>query len=247
MKVQKTTLVMAGTREAHGLVTALLARGRYVVASLPEPERMFGPLPVQTRVGSFKDAADFEAWVHAQHVGTVIDASHSFDDDVSKNVGLVCQRLDLRYLRVLRAPWSVTPLDRWQDVASVRDAAKAIPEGARAFTNTGWASLPDYVDFKGAALFMRQTHPSQVRPPLDFVTFVEGAPPFSQFQEQTLFEDLRITHLICRNVGGAASMSKLLAARSMQMPVMMIARPPTPADYQVVETVAEAMAWEANP
>jgi precorrin-6A/cobalt-precorrin-6A reductase len=52
--------------------------------------------------------------------------------------------------------------------------------------------------------------------------------------------------LICRNVGGAASMSKLLAARAMCLPVYMVRRADVTAPHRMVETVAEALAWEAN-
>ncbi len=237
---------MAGSREAHGVVTALLARRRHVIASLPEPERMFGELPVPTRVGGFASSESLARWLQQNLVSCVIDASHPFDDEISKMVGTTCTQLDLRYLRVLRPPWTATPRDRWHHVASIAKAVRLVPQGARVFTNTGFATLPDYVGFTGERLFMRQTHISSNPAPFPFVRFIAGQPPFSQFQEETLFQDLNITHLICRNVGGAASMSKLLAARTMQLPVFLINRSPVAAHLPVVETVAEALAWEAN-
>lgn len=246
MRPERTTLVMGGAREAHGLITALVARRRQVIASLPEPERMFDAFPVPTRVGAFDTKDAFSDWAQAHHVSTVIDASHAFDDHICEMVSSFCTRHALRYLRLLRPPWRQTVRDRWRPVATVRQAALSIPQGARAFTNTGWLTLPDYADFKGQRLFMRQTHAPSAAPPYAFVEFVEGHPPFSQFQEQALFTELGITHLICRNVGGAASMSKLLAARALEIPVLMIARKPPQVPHAVVDTVAEALAWEAN-
>ena len=93
---------------------------------------------------------------------------------------------------------------------------------------------------------MRQTRLTHKTPPFCFVELIEGTPPFSQFQEQALFAKLGITHLICRNVGGAASMSKLLAARALQLPVFMVGRAPIAGDWTVVATVAEALDWEAS-
>lgn len=92
MSVQPTTLVMAGAREAHGIVSGLLARGRRVVASLPEQERTFDPLPVPTRIGRFASVQAFDTWLEAQGVGTVMDASHAFDMDISDLVSAVCSR-----------------------------------------------------------------------------------------------------------------------------------------------------------
>jgi precorrin-6A/cobalt-precorrin-6A reductase len=236
---------MAGAREAHGLVTALLARGRKVIASLPEPERLFGDLPVPTRVGRFDGADDFAAWIGENRVSTVLDASHAFDDCLCALVSEVCARSDVRYLRILRPPWDPTARDRWKAMTSIAQAARSLPDDAIAFTNTGWPSLQEYAGFSGRRLYVRQTGEGIREAPFPFVTFVQGQPPFSQFQEQSLFAELAVTHLICRNVGGAASMSKLLAARALALQVLMIERRPPPVQRPTVETVADALAWEA--
>ncbi|WP_282128616.1 precorrin-6A/cobalt-precorrin-6A reductase [Roseobacter litoralis] len=246
MRLESTTLVMAGAREAHAVVNGLLARGRRVVASLPEEERIFDALRVPTRLGRFQSADALWGWMQDQRVGTVIDASHAFDDDISSMASEVCVTQGIRYLRLLRPPWQATLRDRWISFPSVEAAAPSVPPTARVFSNTGWLSLPAYETFSGHRLYMRQTHSVSAPPPFAFVTFVRGTPPFSQFQEENQFAELRITHLICRNVGGAASMSKLLAARARNLPVLMIERPVCPAHLKQVETVVEALAWEAD-
>ena len=246
MRPEPTILVMAGSREAHGLVTALRSRRRRVIASLPEPERMFGGLPVPTRLGRFASVDAFAQWVRAEAVSTVIDASHPFDDDVARVAGSACTRMALPYLRLLRPPWVETPRDRWLNVGSIAQAARAVPKDARVLTNTGRATLHEYADFSGMKLFVRQMQETRTERVFPFVEYISGQPPFSQFQEQELFRRLRISHLICRNVGGAASMSKLLAARAMSLAIYMVARRPHPGHLPVVETIAEALAWEAD-
>lgn len=118
-----------------------------------------------------------------------------------------------------------------------------MPVTARVFSNTGWRSFPEYAGFGGACLYLRQTHPATAPAPYGFAQIIEGTPPFSEADEVRLFCDLRITHLICRNVGGTASQSKLLAARQLGLSVFMVARPAVPADWTVAETVAEALEW----
>ena len=246
MDGDKTTLVMAGSREARGLIAGLLARNRRVIASLPEPERMFGALPVPTRVGGFAAPETLRDWLQENNVGTVMDASHAFDSHVTAMISKQSRSLALPYLRVLRPAWHATAQDLWLDFTDISTAAHKVPARARVFSNTGWPTLPCYAGFKGTRLFMRQTHAPSHPAPFPFVEFVPGEPPFSQIQEQNLFRDLGVSHLICRNVGGAASMSKLLAARKLGIPVLMVARAPLPHGIDVVETVAEALAWEAN-
>ncbi|MDW3222182.1 MAG: precorrin-6A/cobalt-precorrin-6A reductase [Paracoccaceae bacterium] len=242
-----TTLVMAGAREAQGIITGLLGRGRSVIASLPEPERMFDALPVPTRLGVFPNTDALESWLLAENVSCVIDASHAFDAEVSDQAAQVCLSCNIRYVRVLRTAWLPTQQDSWTNYPSIAQAAIDLPRNARAFSNTGRASLPEFADFKGEALFLRQTQKSSRPPPFHFVKFVVGTPPFSQQAEENLLRELKVSRLICRNVGGIASKSKLLAARRLGIRVSMIERPDTPEGMPLVTSVAEAMAWEANP
>ncbi len=246
MSTGEKTLVLAGAREAHGVVAGLRARNRKVIASLPEPERMFDPLPVPTRVGRFDGPSALKAWMQDQKVARVIDTSHGFDDDVSLCAAGVCATLGLPYLRVLRPAWTATARDQWTHFATVRAAVEGVPPGARVFSNTGAGTLPDYAGFPGGIVYMRQTHPVAEASPYPFLEFLSGTPPFSLIDEEALFRDLEITRLICRNVGGAASMSKILAARRLGIRVLMIDRPAPPPGAPVVEAVADALAWEAN-
>lgn len=243
MKTDKNILVMAGAREAHDVIASLVEQGLPVIASLPEAERSFDPLPVPTRIDAFRSPKELERWMAEHSVTHVIDASHPFDYDISALAHEVCRKRGLPYLRVLRRPWRETARDIWINVSSVREAASVVPEAARVFSNTGWQTLPDYAEFRGQRLYMRQVHPSTDAPPFPFMKFVQGTPPFSMAEEERLFRSLKISHLICRNVGGTASVSKVLAARVLQLPVIMIARPPLPDDLPVVQTAAAAVEW----
>lgn len=246
MTAENKVLVMAGAREAHGLVTALLARERQVIASLPEPERMFGLLPVATRTGPFSGDDAMVDWMVPHRLRAVLDASHAFDDHVCAMTQRAASRLGVPYLRVIRPPWQATPKDRWSSVPSIFAASDRLPAEARVFTNTGWGTLSQFEHFRGEVLYVRQTTPEPRHAPFPFVRFVEGRPPFSQFQEEALFRRLAISHVVARNVGGAASMAKLLAARAMALPVLMVARPARAETEHHVHKVAEALAWEAG-
>ena len=68
-----------------------------------------------------------------------------------------------------------------------------------------------------------------------------GHPPFSVEDEMALFERLKIDWLVLRNAGGERSMSKLIAARHLGLPVAMIDRP-APVSPSV-ETVDQALEW----
>ena len=67
--------------------------------------------------------------------------------------------------------------------------------------------------------------------------------PFDVRVETSLLRDRRIDALVTKNSGGSAAAAKLHAARELELPVVMIDRPPTPAWKARVATVVEAIEW----
>ncbi|MCK4712017.1 MAG: precorrin-6A/cobalt-precorrin-6A reductase, partial [Marinosulfonomonas sp.] len=69
-----------------------------------------------------------------------------------------------------------------------------------------------------------------------------GRPPFSVDEEIALFKARRVDWLVVKNAGGLLSRSKLVAARQLRIPVLLINRPPLLGCARV-ETANEALAW----
>ena len=57
-------------------------------------------------------------------------------------------------------------------------------------------------------------------------TLLLARPPFSVEAERDLLALHKITHLVTKNAGGKLTVAKLMAARALRIPVVMIARPP---------------------
>ena len=66
--------------------------------------------------------------------------------------------------------------------------------------------------------------------------------PFEESAERRLLETHRIEVIVAKNSGGAATYGKILAARALGLPVIMVARPKASAIPQV-ETVEEILAF----
>jgi precorrin-6A/cobalt-precorrin-6A reductase len=49
--------------------------------------------------------------------------------------------------------------------------------------------------------------------------------------------------VVTKDSGGAMTEAKLVAARQLGLPVVLVRRPPLPGGVEVVATVAEARAW----
>ena len=61
--------------------------------------------------------------------------------------------------------------------------------------------------------------------------------------ERALLREHRIEVVVCRDSGGDLTAAKLVAARELGLPVVMVDRPPAPAGVTTVATVEEAVDW----
>jgi len=75
-------------------------------------------------------------------------------------------------------------------------------------------------------LICRQIDPPEGAFPWPNGAYLIGRPPFSMADEEALFRRLSVDVLVVKNAGGAASRTKLDAARALGLKVLMIERPP---------------------
>jgi precorrin-6A/cobalt-precorrin-6A reductase len=69
--------------------------------------------------------------------------------------------------------------------------------------------------------------------------------PFTLDDERQLLTTHAIEAIVSKNSGGDATYAKLIAARELGLPVVMIQRPPMPAGEQVAN-VEQALVWVEN-
>ena len=93
---------------------------------------------------------------------------------------------------------------------------------------------------------VRLIDPPRQKLPLRCYEVVLGRGPFSVAEERHLLQRHAIDVLVCKASGGAATEAKLIAARELGLPVIMVRRPP-PEPGPAVETVEAALDWLAGP
>jgi precorrin-6A/cobalt-precorrin-6A reductase len=82
--------------------------------------------------------------------------------------------------------------------------------------------------------------PHETLPP--DLTLIEARGPFDLAAETTLLRHGKIEVVVSKNAGGAATYTKIEAARALGLPVIMIARPDKPAGH-LVSSPEEVVAW----
>jgi precorrin-6A/cobalt-precorrin-6A reductase len=70
--------------------------------------------------------------------------------------------------------------------------------------------------------------------------------PYRYDDELALLREHRIAALVTKNSGGDMTRAKLDAAAALDVSVVMVARPPSPAGVTTVGTVGEAAKWVAS-
>jgi len=249
-KTGRRLLILGGTGEAAALAQGALARfgdSVTVTTALAGRTRNPGPIAGEVRIGGFGGAAGLAAYVVEREVGCLIDATHPFAAAISRSARLAAERTGVPLLVLRRPPWRRHPLDRWIEVDSLAAAALLVGRiGRRAWLTVGAGPLAVFAPATGVCFVVRLIDPPRQELPLRSCEVVLGRGPFSVAQERGLLQRYAIDVLVSRASGGAATEAKLIAARELGLPVIMVRRPP-PEPGPAVETVEAALDWLAGP
>ena len=239
----ETILILGGTAEANQLAKRLRAarpRARIILSLAGRTRAPVLPEDVAVRIGGFGGAEGLASFLAAEAVTILVDATHPFAAGISRNGEAAATRAGVARLVLRRPPWEAVPGDRWQTVDCLGAARDALPAKSRAFLALGRQHLAPFRHRPDVAFVVRMIEPPD--PPLPFpAEILLGRPEADVEAEAALLGRLAVSHLVCRNSGGAISYAKVAAARRLGLAVIMIARPPEPPG-PVVATVAEALA-----
>ena len=128
---------------------------------------------------------------------------------------------------LFRSAWEQLDGDDWHKVGDSAAAAAALDSGARVLAAVGGGELDPFLARGDIFLVARMIEPPQAPVPAN-CEIVLARPPFALEEELELMREKSITVLVAKNSGGAGY-AKLVAARMLKVPVVMIARPPKPA------------------
>jgi precorrin-6A/cobalt-precorrin-6A reductase len=242
-------LILGGTGEAAALARGVLARFGDAIdmtTALAGRTRHPGPVPGMVRIGGFGGAAGLADYLAAQRIERLIDATHPFAADISSAARLACDQMRVPRLMLLRPAWRRHPLDRWIEVDTIEAAAQIVGRvGRRAFLTVGASEVGAFTTATNVRFVVRMIDPPRERLPLRFHEVVLGRGPFALSEERHLLQRNAIEVLVCKASGGAATEAKLVAARELSLPVIMVRRPLVERGLSV-DTVDAALDWLAG-
>ena len=237
-------LILGGTTEASAIAAAL-AHDVQMQPVLSLAGRTRAPvLPaIPARRGGFGGVDGLAAYLWEHGIGALIDATHPFAAQISRNAVAAAAVAGVPSLAVLRPAWAPCPGDRWTAVADMAAAARALgAEPLRVFLTVGQQELAFFGLAPWHSYLVRSVEPPDpaLLPATSRVITARG--PFREDEERHLLRHERIEALVTKNSGGAATAPKLAAARALGVRVVMVERPPPPPG-ETVPDAAGALAW----
>jgi precorrin-6A/cobalt-precorrin-6A reductase len=237
-------LILGGTLEARRLAERL--RGRADVAitvSLAGRTARPAAQPVPVRVGGFGGAEGLAAYLRAERIVALIDATHPYAATISANAARAAAAAGVRLLALRRPPWQPTAHDRWTEVADVPAAVQVLgPAPRRVFLTLGRKELGSFATAPQHHYLVRSVDP--IDPPLrvPHAIYLLARGPFAEAAERNLLRAHAIDAVVAKNSGGEATYGKIAAARRLGVEVIMLLRPPLPA-VPSVASAEQAVAW----
>ena len=224
-------LVLGGTGDARELAAQVHRQfGRRVSCVYSIAGRTDTPLlpPVAVRRGGFGGTSGLETYLRTTGCDAVIDATHPFAERISRNAKSACANATVPLIALQRPPSERAPADNWHRVDSITAAAQLLRQRGwrRVFVTTGRTDLEAFAAVPDTFFLVRLFSPVSRPLPTSETKLLIDRGPFAVEDEMALMREHSIQVLIAKDSGGAATRAKLIAARRLSLPVVLLRRPP---------------------
>ena len=239
-------LILGGTLEASALARALAAKRIAATLSYAGRVERLKQQPIPSRIGGFGGIAGLEEYLAAHKITHVIDATHPFAAQMSHNAAVACRNTATRLLGLTRPAWSADSGDRWHHVANIPAAVTALAgPPKRVMLAIGRMHLAAFIPCPQHRYLLRLVDAPDVPPPFPDHHLVVSRGPFTVNADMALMQTHRVELIVAKNSGGSGAQAKILAARQLGLPVLMIDRPVLP-QRDEVGSVAAVFDWLAH-
>lgn len=232
----KRILLLGGITEALAIARTL---GPEHIYSLAGVGRVPTDLACELKVGGYGGAEGMAHFIREQHVDLLLDATHPYAAQISRNAALAARLANIPCWALRRTAWQAGPEDDWREVADWSELAAALAPFERPLFTLGREPL-QHLDEIPAHQFwtLRALDPY---PGNERCDVIGARGPFLLEDERRLFEQRNIDVLISKNSGSSSTEPKLDVARERGLPVLILKRPELPAVDRVLWSVEEVL------
>jgi len=237
-------LILGGTSEGVALANKLNANPIFIpITSLAGRTREPKDVQGLFRQGGFGGVEGLVQYLKSEKIFAVFDATHPFATQITKNAFSACRSAKVPLARLTREPWVAETGDDWENVENIAQAAESIPIGARAFVTTGRQELEPYFNRNDIWILVRVIDMPTKQLALEKGKIIAGRGPFSIEDEVELMRGYAVNLLVSKNSGGQSSYGKIIAARRLGLPVVMVRPPELLLETVNCYSINEAAEW----
>lgn len=236
-------LILGGTTEATALAKVVADAG--ILGTVSFAGRVDRPVrqPLPQRVGGFGGVEGLTRYLQTHQITHVIDSTHPFAATMSRNAVQASTIADVPLLALTRPAWRAQDGDNWQHVPDIAGAVRALNRpAARVMLAVGRMHLAEFAPNPQHFYLLRLVDPPKAELPLPKTHIVVSRGPFLQAEDQALMQEHRIDLVVSKNAGGTGAYAKVAAARTLNLPVIMIDRPALP-DRPECATPQQVIDW----
>jgi precorrin-6A/cobalt-precorrin-6A reductase len=235
-------LILGGTAEAAELAARLAGDERLeTVTSLAGLTRMPTASAGRVRRGGFGGPDGLAAFLKDERYDALIDATHPFAARIAAHAAEAAEIAGVARVKLVRPPFERTQADRFVPVPDMEAAAAHLPVGARVFLAAGRREIAAFAARPDLWCLVRMIEPPTYGEKLPPGEVILGRPPSDPDLEEELLTKHRIEWIVSKDSGGRAG-AKILAARRLGIPVVLVERPAPPAG-PTVATVDALCDW----
>src|SRR5215469_12775528 len=121
-------LILGGTGDANQLADRFVREKIDAIYSYAGRTQIPLGHSLPTRIGGFGKTEGLAEFIRRERITHVIDATHPFAVDISRNAVTACAATGTPLIALERAPWCKTPGDNWLEVPDLIAAVAALPD-----------------------------------------------------------------------------------------------------------------------
>lgn len=234
-------LILGGTTEAKRFCQALrqqqpILKPIYAQAGRlgqQQLDRLKQQLGIEIISGGFsrfeqQEQSGLAVYCRQQNIHTIIDLTHPFASQISAQASQTAHLLGLSYWAYQRPKWQAEAGDNWSHYSDLSQLEQALANYHRPFLSLGQSSY-QIANNPRLNYLIRSVSPAPSTIATN-ITHLQAQGPFSLAAEKQLLVEHQIDVLLSKHSGGVCE-NKLIAARELNLPVLLLARPkPAPAE-----------------
>lgn len=221
--------IIGGTSEASELVEKIHGLVDYIVtvATYVGMEVLEGKNVIVKRM-NYEDMLQF---IKSKNIKTVVDLSHPYAVEVSKNAKDSANYCNIEYIRFVRSKTILgdDKIIRVNDIIDCKNYLSSIM--GNVFFTTGSKNIVDFEKIKGQNRFIYRVLPSKfsidecVENNIDLKDIVAMLGPFSKDFNTSMFKEYNIDYVVMKDSGDkGGTIEKLIACKELGIKAIMIER-----------------------